>query len=141
LLETPGPLAEGGWTFAIYLDENGTQEADKALEEIFRGQAGGPIGWFAIMISDYLGSKKVPISYEKLETGWHVTVPKIIDGAVEPILDKDGRSPVMAKNTHYWIGPDVTVSRGTNSRFRDWGRNWDLSGQSAEFAEIDWQGP
>ena len=141
LLETPGPLAEGGWTFAIYLDENGSPEADKALEEIFRGQAGGPVSWFSIMISDYLGKKKVPIKYEELETGWKVTVPNIIDGAVEPVIGRDGETPVTANNTHYWVGPDVTVAKGTKSRYRDWGRNWDLSGQSAEYARIDWQGP
>jgi hypothetical protein len=50
-------------------------------------------------------------------------------------------TPVMAKNAHYWVGPDVNVAKGTKSRFRDWGRNWDLSGQSSEFARIDWQGP
>ncbi len=141
LLETPGPLAEGGWTFAIYLDERGSPEADAALVDIFRGRAGGPIGWFSIMISEYLGVKKVPISYEEQETGWRVNVPKLIDGTVEPILGADGKTPVMAKNTHYWVGPDVIVSKGTKSRYRDWGRNWDLSGQSAEFARIDWRGP
>ena len=140
LLETPGPLAEGGWTFAIYLDERGSPEADEALVEIFRGKAGGPISWFSIMISDYLGVKKVPITYEANETGWRVNVPNIIDGTVEPILGKDGVTPVMAKNTHYWVGADVTVAKGTKSRYRDWGRNWDLSGQSTEYARMDWQG-
>ncbi len=120
LLETPGPLAEGGWTFAIYLDENGSPEADDALVEIFKGQAGGPISRFSIMISDYLGAKKVPITYEELETGWRVNVPKLIEGAIEPIQGADGETPVMAKNTNYWVGPDVIVSKGTKSRFRDW---------------------
>ncbi|MGB3714384.1 MAG: hypothetical protein WA996_08140, partial [Candidatus Promineifilaceae bacterium] len=73
--------------------------------------------------------------------GWRVSVPKLIDGVIEPVLGADGKTPVMAKNTHYWIAPDVIVSKGTKSRFRDWGRNWDLSGQSAEYAKIDWRGP
>jgi hypothetical protein len=93
------------------------------------------------MISDYLGAKKVPITYEELETGWRVNIPKLIDGAIEPIRGADGKTPVMARNTNYWVGPDVIVSKGTKSRFRDWGRNWDLSGQSAEYARIDWRGP
>ena len=29
----------------------------------------------------------------------------------------------------------------TKSRFRDWGRNWDLSGKSGEYAHVDWVGP
>ncbi len=37
MLETPGPLAEGGWTYAIYLDEKGSPEAQGGREQIFRG--------------------------------------------------------------------------------------------------------
>jgi hypothetical protein len=37
LLETPGPLAEGGWSLGIYLDENASQDAHEALINIFRG--------------------------------------------------------------------------------------------------------
>ncbi len=141
LLETPGPFAKGGWSLGIYLDEKGSPEAQEALTKIFRGQAGGPIGWFSIMIAEYLGSKVVPITFEEREVGWYLGIPKIIDGAVEPILGKDGVTPVMAKNTNYWAGVDVVVSKGTKSRIRDWGKNWDLSGQSADYALVEWVGP
>lgn len=141
LLETPGPLADGGWTLGIYLDENGSPGADEALVEIFRGHAGGPISWFSIMIADYLGAKKAPITFEERENGWYMGIPKIIDGAVEPVMGVDGVTPVMAVNTNYWVGADVVVAKGTKSRIRDWGRNWNLSGQSAEYAKVDWVGP
>ncbi len=93
------------------------------------------------MISDYLGSKVVPIKFETRETGWFMGIPKIIDGSVSPVLGVDGKTPVMANNTNYWAGADVVVSQSTKSRIRDWGRNWDLSGQSAEYAKVDWAGP
>jgi len=141
MLETPGPLAEGGWTLGIYLDEKGNPEAHKALTSIFRGQAGGTISWFSIMIENYLGSKVVPITFETREEGWYLGIPKIIDGAVSPVIGADGKTPVMAANTEYWASADVIVSRGTKSRIRDWGRNWDFSGQSAEYAKVDWKGP
>ncbi|MCP4363149.1 MAG: DUF1326 domain-containing protein [Chloroflexi bacterium] len=141
ILETPGPLAEGGWTFGIYLDENGTPEAHDGLEKIFRGIAGGPISWFSIMIADYLGTKVVPITFENRENSWHLSIPKIIDGNVKPVMGADGETPVMAMNTTYWAGTNVVVSKSTKSRIRDWGRNWDLSGQSAEYAKVDWVGP
>lgn len=141
LLESPGPLAEGGWTLGIYLDEKGSPQADAALVEIFTGRAGGPTGWFSIMIADYLGAKKVPITFEERDGGWFLGIPKIIDGHVEPVIGPDGTTPTRAVNTRYWVGAAVVVSRGTKSRIRDWGRNWDLSGQSAEYARIDWIGP
>jgi hypothetical protein len=141
LVESPGPLAEGGWSFGIYLDENGSPEAQEALVTIFRGLAGGPTSWFSIMIADYLGSKVVPITFETQEDGWYLSIPKIIDGSVAPVMGADGVTPVVARNTNYWVGADVVVSKGTKSRIRDWGRNWDLSGQSADYTQIDWIGP
>lgn len=141
ILETPGPLAEGGWTMGVYLDENGSPEAQQALESIFLGKSGGPISWFSIMIENYLGSKVAPITFETREEGWYLGIPKIIDGAVSPVIGADGKTPATVNNTSYWAGADVVVSRGTKSRIRDWGRNWDFSGQSAEYAKVDWKGP
>jgi hypothetical protein len=140
MVESPGPLAEGGWAFGVYLDDKGSPEAHEALTKIFRGQAGGPTSWFSIMIADYLGSKVVPITFEEQENGWHMGIPKIIDGSVAPIMGADGVTPVVAKNTNYWVGTDVVVARAAKSRIRDWGRNWDLSGQSADYTQIDWVG-
>ena len=141
LLETPGPLAEGNWTVGLYLDEKANAAATEALVQIFTGKAGGPTGWFSIMISEFLGTKQVPISIEKNGNGWKVQIPKIIDGAIEPIAGANGKGATQVTNSGYWVAPDVVVGRGTRSRFRDWGRNWDLSGKSAEYCRIDWAGP
>ncbi len=139
-LEVPGPLAEGNWTVGLYIDDQATTGASKALMEIFSGRARGPTGWFSLMIANFLGSKSVPITYSKAENSWHVNIPRIIDGGVEAIDGADG-GQVVVQNSRYWVAPDVVVARGTKSRIRDFGRNWDLSGQSAEFAQVDWQGP
>lgn len=143
MLETPGPLAEGGWSLGIYLDENGSPEADAALTSIFKGEAGGPISWFSIMIAEFLGVKKVPINFESdwKNRYWRLSIPKTIDGHIEPVMGADGKTPTMAKNTGYWAAPDVVVAKAKKSRIRDWGRNWDLSGQSSEYALVDWSGP
>ena len=66
--------------------------------------------------------------------------PKIIDGAVSPVIGADGKTPAMVWNAGYWAGADVVISRGIKSRIRDWGRNRDCSGQSAEYAKVDWKG-
>lgn len=141
LMDVPGPLAEGKWTVALYLDERATERAREALTEILSGRAGGPTGWFSIMIAEVLGVKTVPIHFEAQGKGWRLEIPKIIDGSVEPIEGADGEGVTKVTNTSYWMAPDVVVCRGGRSRFRDWGRNWDLSGKSAEYARIDWKGP
>ncbi len=141
LMDIPGPLAEGNWKVGLYVDESASTPATDALVQILSGKAGGSIGWFSIMIAEFLGLKKVPISFKKQGKGWKVDIPKIVDGLIEPISGADGKEPTRVKNTSYWMAPEVTVCTGTRSRFRDWGRNWNLSGGSAEYAQVNWSGP
>ncbi len=141
LMDVPGPLAEGKWSVGLYVDERASERAREALTEILSGKAGGPTGWFSIMIAEFLGVKSVPIRFEAKGRGWHLEIPRIIDGSVEPIEGADGKGATTITNTSYWIAPDVVVCRGGRSRFRDWGRNWELSGRSAEYARVEWKGP
>ncbi len=141
LMDVPGPLAEGNWVVALYIDERATEAAGRALTDILSGAAGGSTGWFSIMVENLLGVKQVPILFENKDGGWRVEIPKIIDGAVEPIEGASNGGVTMITNSKYWMAPDITVCQGTRSRLRDWGRNWDLSGMSAEYAHIEWEGP
>ena len=45
---------------------------------------------------------------------------------------------VVIRNSEYWIGPDIIVSRADKSRFRGFGRNWNLAGRSAEIVKLNW---
>ncbi len=141
LMDVPGPLADGGWSLAIYIDENASDGAAEALAAILSGQAGGPTGWFSIMVAENLGTKRAPIEFENEGKGWRVSIPKTIDGLVEPIEGAGGEGRTVITNTAYWMAPDVVVCTGKRSRFRDFGRNWNMSGQSGEYAEVEWQGP
>jgi hypothetical protein len=141
LMDIPGPLAEGKWSVALYIDERANDATAQALTEILSGQAGGTTSWFSIMVAEVLGVKRVPIEFKHVGKGWSFKIPKIIDGAIEPIEGANGDGTTKITNTQYWMGAEVTVCRSTKSRFRDWGRNWELSGGSGEYARIDWEGP
>lgn len=141
LMEAPGPMEQGNWTVALYLDERASPLGHDALTEIFTGRAGGPLGWWSIMIATVLGPKVVPIAFERQERGWRLTIPKALEGVVEPVPGAGADGLVRITNSRYWVSPDVVVSTGTKSRIRDWGRNWDFTGKSAEYAQIDWCGP
>lgn len=141
LLEVPGPMEQGGWRLGLYIDERATPSAVEALIEILTGRAGGPIGWFSMVIEQVLGTKQVPISIEPDGRGWRATIPRILDGAVEPIPGTSADGLVRIVNSRYWVAPDLVVATGTRSRIRDWGRNWDFAGRSAECARFDWSGP
>ena len=49
-IQTPGPMAEGNWSVAAYIDERADDKQTEALGAIFTGAAGGPMAAFAPLI-------------------------------------------------------------------------------------------
>src|SRR5260370_694098 len=62
-VHTPGPMAEGNWSVAAYIDQRADDKQTEALGAIFTGAAGGPIAALAPLIGTNLGAKKVPLTY------------------------------------------------------------------------------
>jgi hypothetical protein len=62
-VHTPGPMAQGNWSVAAYIDQRADDKQTEALGAIFTGAAGGPMAHFAPLISKTLGVSKVPITY------------------------------------------------------------------------------
>src|ERR1044072_859557 len=57
-VQTPGPMAEGNWSVAAYIDERADDKQTEALGAIFTGAAGGPMANFAPLITKNLGAQK-----------------------------------------------------------------------------------
>jgi hypothetical protein len=111
------------------------------LINIFSGKARGTTGLFAVMVSEFLGAERSPVSYETEGKTRRLVVGKKINGAVTPISGKDPNSEVVVSNTEYWMGPDITIAQADKGRVRAFGRVWDFDGRSAEICQIDWHGP
>ncbi len=141
LLDIPGNMARGNWTAAAYIDERASDAAFEKLCNIFSGKARGTTGLFSILVSQFLGAERAPVSFETEGEKRRLVVPKRIIGEVEPIGGKDPGSHVVITNTEYWMGPDVIVAKANQGRVRAFGRVWDFDGRSAEICEIDWRGP
>ncbi|MGH7278485.1 MAG: DUF1326 domain-containing protein [Candidatus Rokuibacteriota bacterium] len=141
MLEVPGRMEEGNWTAALYLDERATAAQRSALAAVLSGQRGGPIGWVSLMLSRLVESRVVAIRYTAGERECRFEIPTILDGTVEAEPGLGGDGLVRITNARYWMSPDVVIARGKKSRFRDHGRNWNLTGKSAELGRFDWTGP
>ena len=141
LLDIPGEMARGNWTAATYIDERASDEAFAKLEAILRGGARGTTGLFSLLVGNYLGAERSPISFETEGKKRRLSVGKKINGEVEPIGGSDPDIDVKVVNTGYWMGSDVTVATATKGRVRAFGRVWDFDGRSAEICQISWSGP
>jgi hypothetical protein len=135
----PGPMAEGNWSVAAYIDERADEQQTAAIGAIFTGAEGGPMAAFAPLISSHLGVKKVPITYTISGKTRAAQIPGVLDMSVEPL-------PTMHAGGEIWAGvghpvaPDkLALAVGRHgSTFADYGMRWDNSGKNGHYAPIDW---
>ena len=138
-LHTPGPMADGNWSVAAYIDERADDRQTQALGAIFTGAAGGPMGAFAPLIAKNLGVKKVPITYRIDGKTRSAEIPGVLHLSVDP-LPTVHPSGEMWANTGHPAAPDrlaLGVGAAGNS-FTDHGLRWDNSGKNGHYAPIRW---
>ena len=135
----PGPMVDGNWSAAAYIDERANEAQTAALGAIFTGAEGGPMAAFAPMIATHLGVKKTPIHYAIQGSSRSVDIPGIMRMAVEPLPTMHPSGEIWAALGHP-VAPDrlaLAVGRG-GSTFADYGMRWDNSGKNGHYAPISW---
>jgi hypothetical protein len=139
IAHTPGPMAEGQWTVAAYIDERADDRQTAALGAIFTGAEGGPMAAFAPFIATNLGVKKVPIRYTIQGKTRSVEIPGIMQMGVEPIPNLHPSGEIWAALGHP-VAPDrLALAMGRNgSTYVDHGLRWDNSGRNGHYAPIAW---
>ena len=136
---TPGPMAEGNWSVAAYIDERADDKQTEALGAIFTGAAGGPISHFAPLIGKNLGATKVPITYRIDGKKRSAEIPGTLHMSVDP-LPTAHPSGEMWANAGHPVSPDklaFAVGAAGNT-FTGHGMRWDNSGKNAHYAPIHW---
>lgn len=136
---TPGPMGEGNWTLAVYIDERANDQQTAALGAIFGGAEGGPMAAFAPLVGKMLGVKKVPIRYTIQGKTRSAEIPGIMDMAVDPLPTMHPSGEIWAAAGHP-VAPDrLAFAVGKDSStFTDHGMRWDNSGRNGHYAPINW---
>ena len=139
VVHTPGPMADGNWTAAAYIDERADDKQTEALGAIFTGAAGGPMAVLAPLIATNLGAKKLPIKYQIDGNKRSAEIPGVLKMAVEalPTMRQDG---AMWAATGHPVNPDKLFFAvgAQGSTYSDHGMSWDNSGRNGHYAPIDW---
>jgi hypothetical protein len=140
---TPGPMSEGNWAVALYVDERADSAQQDALQAIFSGAAGGVMGGFAPLIGDVLGIKSVSITYQRQGKRRSVEIPDIMQVAVRPLPSVMGADQeIVATNAHPFAPQGVAMAVGDEgSTWSDYGLHWDNSGRNGHYAAISWSNP
>ena len=138
----PGPMIEGNWTAAIYLDERATGEQQQALGAIFGGAAGGPMSALVPLIGTNLGAKLVPIEYRNEGRRRSARISNILDVTIEAVPSYKEDAVVIKQNANpLFEGADWVQASGVTSSYRDYDFDWDNAGKCADYATFRWAGP
>lgn len=137
---TPGPMIEGNWQVALYVDERADEAQSQAMQAIFSGAAGGTMGAFAPLVGEVLGARKVPIRYSIEGKRRSVEIPDIMTMAVQPVPSAMGDDAEMvAVNAHPFNPDGVVMAVGdAGNSWNDYGMHWDNSGKNGHYAPIRW---
>ncbi len=136
----PGPMIEGNWTAALYVDERANERQQEALQAIFAGAAGGVLGSLAPLIGEVRGVKSVPITYRREGKRRTVEIPGIMQMVVRPVPSVMGEEQeIMATNAHPFAPEGVGMAVGEEgSTWSDYGLHWDNTGRNGHYAAINW---
>jgi hypothetical protein len=138
IASTPGPMSEGNWSVALYLDERANEQQRQGIEAIFSGSAGGPLGALAPFISTMLGVKTVPITFKIVGKRRSLEIPNIMHLAVRPLPSMDPNYEIWALNAHPFATQVAMAVGDQNSTWTDYGMSWDNSGKNGHYATINW---
>jgi hypothetical protein len=136
-LTTPGAMAKGGWTVALYVDDRASGEQRSALEAIFGGAAGGPLAALQPLVSKRLAAKAAPISFEIEGAKRHLSIAGIADVAVQGITGAGGKQ-VWLDNVAHFASTRLSAARGTASSLKDQGLSFENTGRNGHFSPISW---
>lgn len=136
-LTTPGPMAQGNGTLAVYVDRRANDAQRAALEAIFAGHAGGPPSLLAGMITQRLPVRSAQIDFSSDGRRCQVSIPGITEVTIEGVTGA-GNKVVWLDNVGHPFSQRLAAAKASTSRYRDHSLVFDNSGRNGHFSPISW---
>jgi hypothetical protein len=141
LLHTPGPMIQGNWTVGLVLDERASTEQREALTTIASGQGGGPMAALGPLIGTFAAAEAKPIRIESSGMRRSVSIPGMLDLAVEGIAGANQGEPIYFDNVGHPAASRLALAKASRSHMHGFGIDWDeTSGRNnGHFAPFSWK--
>ena len=141
LAHTPGPMNQGNWTVGVIVDERASSPQREALTAIASGQGGGPMGALGPLVGNFAGVEAKPIKLEGKGMKRSVSIPGVLDIAVEGIPGAKQDEPIYFDNVGHPAASRLALAKATRSHLHAFGINWDdTSGRNnGHFAPFSWR--
>lgn len=142
LAHVPGPsMADGNIAVGLITDERASPEQQQALVQIGSGQGGGPMAALGPLVTQMLGVEARPIHIEMNGLSRSVSIPGVLDQAIEAVTGGNPGEPLYIDNTMHPVNTRLALAKATRSHLHAFGIDWDdTSGQNnGHFAPFAWQ--
>ena len=141
LAHTPGAMNQGNWTVGVIVDERASAPQRQALTAIASGQGGGPMGALGPLVGNFAGVEAKPIKLEGEGMKRSVSIPGVLDIAVEGIPGAKQDEPIYFDNVGHPAASRLALAKATRSHLHAFGTNWDdTSGRNnGHFAPFSWR--
>lgn len=137
-LTTPGPMAQGNGTLAVYVDSRANDAQRTALEAIFTGRAGGPPALLAGMVTQRLPTKTAQIDFSADGRQCKLAIPGVTEVAIEGVTGA-GNQVVWLDNVGHPFSRRLAAAKAGASRYQDHALRFDNSGRNGHFSPISWR--
>jgi hypothetical protein len=116
----PGNILEGNWTAAIFVDENASEEQEKALLKVYTGQAGGPVAELAKLIGKVVSVERAPIKFTVSEGKGELAIGENYYALLEPYRNATGALTTLSDTVFSTVpGAPVFVGKAPSYRSRN----------------------
>jgi len=141
LLHTPGPMGQGNWTVGVIVDERASAPQREALTSIASGQGGGPMAAVGPLVGRFAGAEAKPIKLEGTGMRRAVSIPGVLDIAIEGIAGAKQDEPIYLDNVGHPAASRLALAKATRGHMHAFGINWDdTSGRNnGHFAPFSWR--
>lgn len=136
----PGPMLEGKWKVALYVDQRADAQQQDAIGKIFSGQAGGHLATLSPLISEVLGIKSAPIEYTAQGRERRLRIPDVAAAEIEALAGQDGAEVTISNHPFTAVpGYPAVVAKSKSTSYKDYGLTLEVSGKSGFYSPFSYQ--
>jgi hypothetical protein len=134
-------MGQGNWTVGVIVDERASAPQREALTSIASGQGGGPMAAVGPLVGRFAGTEAKPIKLEGTGMKRAVSIPGVLDIAIEGIAGAKQDEPIYLDNVGHPAASRLALAKATRGHMHAFGINWDdTSGRNnGHFAPFSWR--
>jgi hypothetical protein len=134
-------MIDGDWTVGVILDERASAQQREALTAIASGQGGGPMAALGPLVGRFAGAEAKPIRIEKNGMRRSVSIPGMLDIAIEGVAGANQTEPIYLDNVGHPAATRLALAKASRGHMHGFGIDWDdTSGRNnGHFAPFSWR--